>query len=61
MHAEPLATTAEVAAYLNKPESWVYDNAARLGIPRYKVGNHYRYRLTEVADWVDRRRKGDVA
>lgn len=54
---EPLATTAEVAAYLNKPESWVYDNAARLDIPRFKVGAHYRYRLSEVERWVETRRR----
>jgi excisionase family DNA binding protein len=55
--AEPLATTADVAAYLSKPESWVYDNAARLDIPRFKVGNHYRYRLSEVEGWVEARRR----
>ena len=54
---EPLATTAEVATYLNKPESWVYDNAARLDIPRFKVGNHYRYRLSEIERWVETRRR----
>lgn len=51
--AEPFATTEDVATYLSKPRSWVHDNAARLGIPRYKVGNHYRYRLSEVAAWVE--------
>jgi excisionase family DNA binding protein len=50
---EPFATTEDVAAYLSKPRSWVHDNAGRLGIPRYKVGNHYRYRLSEVAKWVE--------
>jgi excisionase family DNA binding protein len=55
--AEPLATTAEVAVFLKKPESWVYDNAARLDLPRFKVGNHYRYRLSEVEQWVEQRRK----
>ncbi|MEI5672624.1 MULTISPECIES: helix-turn-helix domain-containing protein [unclassified Nocardioides] len=54
---EPLATTAEVADYLNKPTSWVHDNAARLDLPRFKVGNQYRYRLSEIAEWVETRRK----
>lgn len=53
---EHFATTEDVAEYLSKPRSWVHDNAARLGIPRYKVGNHYRYRLSEVAAWADRQR-----
>ena len=51
---EPLHGTAAVADYLEKPASWVRNNAGPLGIPRYKVGNQYRYRLSEVAAWVDR-------
>lgn len=54
--AEPYSTTAEVAVYLNKPESWVYDNAGPLGLPRYKLGKQYRYRLSEVAAWMDGKR-----
>jgi hypothetical protein len=54
-HAKPLATTADVAAYLSKTPTWVNDNAARLGIPRFKVGKHYRYRMTEIEEWVDAR------
>jgi excisionase family DNA binding protein len=52
---EALATTAEVAAYLSKPESWIHDNAGRLEIPRFKVGTQYRYRLSEVEAWVNAR------
>ena len=50
-----LATTEEVADYLNKPATWLYNNAGRLGIPRYRIGNHYRYRMSEVAAWVEGR------
>lgn len=56
---ERFATTDEVAIYLNKPTSWVHNNAARLEIPRYKVGNQYRYQLSEVARWVKARSVGD--
>lgn len=52
---ETFATTEDVAEFLSKPRSWVHDNAARLGLPRYKVGNQYRYRLSEVAKWVETR------
>ena len=48
---EPWVTTADVAAYLKKPKSWVYDNGHR--IPRYKIGATYRYRLSQVAAWVE--------
>lgn len=55
MSAERFATTEEVADFLKKPASWVYHNAGPRGIPRYKVGNHWRYRLSEVALWVENR------
>ncbi len=50
---EPFATTEDVAEYLSKPASWVHNNAARLGLPRYRMGNQYRYRLSEIAAWVE--------
>lgn len=49
---ESFVSTAEVAEFLNKPESWVYANAGPLGLPRYRLGNQWRYRLSEVADWM---------
>lgn len=52
---EKFVSTAEVAEYLNKPTSWVHDNAGRMRIPRYKLGNQYRYLLSEVAEWVSAR------
>lgn len=48
---EPWVTTAEVAAHLGKRLSWVYDNGHLM--PRYKIGAHYRYRLSEVDRWVE--------
>lgn len=53
---ERLVDTREVARHLNKPVSWVYDNAERLGLPRYRVGQHWRYRLSEVDAWVKAQR-----
>lgn len=51
---EPFVDTAAVAEFLGKPRSWIHNNAARLGIPRRRVGNHWRFRLSEVAAWVER-------
>ncbi len=51
---EAFSSTEAVAEFLGKPVSWVHNNAARTGLPRYKVGNHWRYRLSEVARWVER-------
>lgn len=53
---EPLVGTTEVAEYLGRPRSWIHDNQARLDIPRIKVGQQFRYRLSEVAEWVERHR-----
>jgi predicted DNA-binding transcriptional regulator AlpA len=55
---EPFVGTEEVAAFLGKPASWLYNRAERLGVPRYRVGLHYRYRLSEVAEWVAEGREG---
>ena len=57
MSGEKLMTTEDLAAYLQKPRSWVHDNQARLEIPRFKIGHQYRYRLSEVEAWVEGRRK----
>lgn len=46
------------AEFIGKDRSWVYSNQARLDLPRYKIGNQYRYLLSEVAHWV--RSRGQV-
>lgn len=50
----PLASHKEAAEYLRKPESWLYHEGERLGVPRYKIGNQWRYRFTELDEWIDR-------
>lgn len=49
---ESFVTTEEAAAFLNRPPSWLRNNAAGRKIPRYKVGNQWRFQLSEVAEWV---------
>lgn len=53
---EPFVGTNEVAEFLGRPRSWVHDNQARLGIPRIKVGQQFRYRLSEIAAWAEQQR-----
>ena len=53
---ERLVGTDEVAEFLGRPRSWIHDNQARLEIPRIKVGQQFRYRLSEVAEWVEAHR-----
>jgi hypothetical protein len=51
---ERYSNTEDVANFLKKPLSWVHHNAGPKGIPRYRVGNQWRYKLSEVAEWVER-------
>jgi len=51
---EPYVTTDAIADYLGKPRSWIDNYAARRNMPRHKVGNHYRYRYSEVDAWIER-------
>ena len=58
---EPFVGTEEVAAFLGKPPSWLYNRAERIGLPRYLVGRHYRYRISEVATFIEQTRLGGNA
>lgn len=49
---EPFVGIREAASFLGKPSSWLYNRAERLGIPRYRVGQQLRFRLSELAEWV---------
>lgn len=49
---ERWVTTDQIAAHLGKDATWVWANAQRIGIPRVKVGNHYRYRVSQVDEWL---------
>ena len=50
---EKLLTRGEIASLLHKPESWLrYAERHRL-IPFLKVGQHIRYRASEVQEWLD--------
>lgn len=53
-----LLTTKEAADLLGKPVSWMNHEAGRLGIPRYKIGNQWRYRHSELDQWIDRQVAG---
>lgn len=48
-----LISQQEAADYLHKPVSWLYHEARKHGIPRYKIGAQWRYRLVELDAWID--------
>ena len=54
-HTEPYVGTAEAARFLGKPRSWLFNNAERQGVPRYPIGNQWRYRLSELSAWLEQR------
>ena len=54
--ADELLTVEELATWLRKPRSWVYNRLGDLGIPHYKIGNHIRFKLSEVERWLDEQR-----
>ncbi|MFI7315444.1 helix-turn-helix domain-containing protein [Streptomyces sp. NPDC093595] len=49
-----LLTLDEVAAYLDRPKSWVYGNWRRVEIPFRRIGNQLRCRPADLERWIDR-------
>ncbi|CCK28298.1 hypothetical protein BN159_3919 [Streptomyces davaonensis JCM 4913] len=58
----PLATPAEVAAYLGVPVKTLYQWKYRgIGPNVHKVGRHLRYRWPEVDAWLNAQATYDLA
>jgi excisionase family DNA binding protein len=51
---EHLMTTEEVALFLGKSPAWVRTAISVLGIPFYKVGKQYRFKKTEIEQWLEK-------
>jgi len=49
-----LWNTEEVAHYLGKSPQWVRENQDQLGIPRFKLGQQWRYEPNDFYAWVKR-------
>lgn len=43
--------TSNAAKLLGKSAHWVYINAERLSIPRYRIGGRWVYLENELSDW----------
>ena len=59
--ADDLLTVEDVAALFRVPKSWVYERTRRRGIerlPHVKLGKYLRFRLSEVAVYVEKLRRG---
>ncbi len=47
-------TVAEVAAMLRVPKSWIYERTRTGAIPVRILGNHLRFPVRELSEWVER-------
>lgn len=50
---EQLRDVEALSAFLGKSVSWVYDNHVRENIPSFRVGQHLRFSLTDIRDWLE--------
>lgn len=50
---EPWVASKGAAEHLGVKASWLYNNQERLGIPRAKFGNTYRYKLSQLDTWAE--------
>lgn len=46
-------TTSDAAKLIGKSSHWLYVNAERLQIPRYRIGGRWVYFETELAEWFN--------
>ena len=47
-----LITVAEIADFLQVPESWIYARTASHGIPHVRVGRYVRFSKGQVMAWL---------
>jgi len=54
-----LLTVDELSDRLQVPKSWIYERTRNKcdGIPHIKVGKYVRFNLTEVLDWLNKRKE----
>lgn len=52
---DEILTIREVAAYLKLTEKTAYRLTSEGDIPGFKVGGSWRFRRSEIEDWIDER------
>jgi excisionase family DNA binding protein len=48
-----ILTVKEVAEYLKLAQKTVYKLAANNQIPAFKVGNSWRFKKTDIEEWIE--------
>ncbi|MBM3217053.1 helix-turn-helix domain-containing protein [Candidatus Poribacteria bacterium] len=56
---ERLLTVEDVCELLQFKKSYVYRLTHRDEIPHFKIGNHLRFRRSELEAWIGRKANGD--
>ncbi len=46
-----IVTTEELAKYWQVDVDWIYRNRKELGIPYFKLGCQYRYRMSDIYEF----------
>ncbi len=49
-------TTSDAAKFIGKSSHWLYVNAERLQIPRYRIGGRWVYLVTELDEWFNQQK-----
>jgi excisionase family DNA binding protein len=49
---EAFITMKELCKHLSVSQAYIYQNQSDLKIPRYRIGRAYKYRLSEIDQWV---------
>ena len=55
---DEILTLKEVAKYLKLAEKTAYRFAAEGKLPSFKVGGSWRFKRTDVENWIESRKKG---
>lgn len=61
MSLERLLTARELAELLGFQAGTIVDWSERGELPGYRIGGRLRFKESEVAEWLERRRKGPSA
>ena len=57
---DQLMTVSETAAFLNVPDSWVYERTRRRGVerlPHIKLGKYLRFSMSEIRAWLQKQHR----
>lgn len=53
---DEMLTTKELMGFLNLSRTKIWELVTKEGLPAFKIGGDYRYRRTEVLQWMEKYR-----